>query len=675
MSDILAPAGGPEQLLAALRCGADAVYLGAGEFNARRNAKNFDGPALRRAVEDCHERGVKLYVTVNTMVLDSEREALERTAALVAESGADAAIVQDVGVLRLLQNRYPTLKRFASTQTAVHNADGARRLVDMGFDGVVLAREMTLSEMEAVRKAVDVHLEAFVHGAHCMSLSGACYLSAMLGGRSGNRGLCAQPCRLDWRCGAEHCVLSLKDMSLNAHLRELEAIGIDTFKIEGRMKRPEYVAAAVTACRQALAGEDYDLERLRAVFSRSGFSDGYLTGRRDGDMFGRRTKEDVTGAQGVLKSLAGLYHKETARVPVTMAFAAGEGFSRLTVSDGPHTVTREGEAPRAALSRPMDEGTVRKSLGKTGGTPYFVQSFSADLAPGLMLPAASLNGLRREALEELSRARREIRAHEARPYELPPTEKRPADKEPALWARFAGPEQAAGAEGLEKITLPAERIRPEDIAQYGGKLMAELPALLFPAEAEALERKLAELKAAGLQAVMADNIYGLELAGRLGLAVCGGFGLNIANTEALRAYEAQGLQAATLSFEPSMAQLKALGGTLPRGILAYGRLPLMRWRNCPVKASIGCAACGGKGKLTDRMGVEFPVECGGKRYSSLLNSLPLHIAEKDWRGFDFVTLYFTVESREECQQVLADYRCRRKARGSRTGGLYYRELL
>ncbi len=675
MSDILAPAGGPEQLLAALRCGADAVYLGAGAFNARRNAKNFDAQALPRAVQDCHERGVKLYVTMNTMVLDGEWEALERTAALVAASGADAAIVQDMGVLRLLQNRYPSLKRYASTQTAVHNADGAKRLVDMGFDGVVLAREMTLPEMEAVRKAVDVHLEAFVHGAHCMSLSGACYLSAMLGGRSGNRGLCAQPCRLDWRCGEEHCALSLKDMSLIDHLRDMEAIGIDTFKIEGRMKRPEYVAAAVTACRKALAGEEYDLETLQAVFSRSGFSDGYLTGRRDKDMFGHRTREDVTGAQGVLKSLAGLYHKERARVPVSMLFSAGEGFSRLTVSDGEHEIVREGEAPQTALTRPMDGESARKSLSKTGGTPYFVQDFSADIAPGLMLPASALNSLRRETLEELSLRRRAIRPHEAKCYEVPGAEKRPAANEPALWARFAGPAQVSGDNVLEKIILPAESLRAEDVAKYGDKLMAELPALCFPSEAERLERKLEALKAAGLKAVMADNIYGLELGERLGLAVYGGFGLNIANTEALRVYQARGLAAATLSFEPSMARLKALGGTLPRGILAYGRLPLMRWRNCPVKASIGCAACGGKGKLTDRMGVEFPVECSGKKYSSLLNSLPLHIAEKDWRGFDFVTLYFTLESREECESILRDYRQGRKAAGSRTGGLYYRELL
>lgn len=675
MSDILAPAGGPEQLLAALRCGADAVYLGAGAFNARRNAKNFDEESLPRAVQDCHERGVKLYVTMNTLVLDKEREALEETAAMVARSGADAVIVQDMGVLRLIKGRYPTLKCFASTQTAVHNADGARRLVDMGFDGVVLAREMTLKEMEGVRRAVDVHVEAFVHGAHCMSLSGACYLSAMLGGRSGNRGLCAQPCRLDWRCGQKDHVLSLKDMSLLAHLPALADMGIDTFKIEGRMKRPEYVAAAVTACRQALAGQPYDEESLRAVFSRSGFSDGYLTGRRDGDMFGYRTREDVTGAQGVLKELAGLYHKEVSRVAVEMDFTADAERSCLRVGDGVRTVTAEGPRPQEARTRPMTEESVRASLEKTGGTPYFVQKLSVRAEPGLMLPAASLNGLRRQALEELSRQRRELRPHREHAFETPCPEKRPVGTEPALWARFASAEQIPEGAAAERILLPAEQITPELLSRRGEGLMAELPALCFPAEAEAAEQRLRQLKEAGLRAVMTDNVYGIELGQRLGLEVYGGFGLNIVGTEALRAYEEQGLRAVTLSFEPSMNLLKAIGGCLPRGILAYGRLPLMRWRNCPLKAGIGCAACGGKGSLTDRMGVEFPVECSGKKYSSLLNSLPLHIGEKDLRGFDFALLYFTRESAGECAAVLEQYRQKKPAAGRRTGGLYYRELL
>ena len=319
---ILAPAGGFAAVTAAVRCGADAVYLGAKHFNARRNAENFDDATLSETVRFCHERSAKVFVTVNTLVTDGEMDMLREEADQIAASGADAVILQDAAVMRLFRDRYPELPRHASTQTAVHNSDGAKYLEDLGCETIVLARELTLSEMEKICSRLTTATgEAFVHGAHCMSVSGACYLSAMLGGRSGNRGLCAQPCRLDWHCGAGDNVLSLKDMSLLHHAREMADAGVATFKIEGRMKRPEYVAATVTACRAALDGKSYDEDTLRAVFSRSGFTDGYLTGKRDKSMFGYRTKDDVQSAEKVLHSLSALYEKETPRVGVTMHFS------------------------------------------------------------------------------------------------------------------------------------------------------------------------------------------------------------------------------------------------------------------------------------------------------------------------------------------------------------------
>ena len=320
MAEIMAPVGAQEQLLAAVRCGADAVYLGGKGFNARRNAANFDALDLAEAVKYCHQRGVRVYVTVNTVITDSEREELEREADYIAAAGADAVIIQDMATLRLFREKYPTIERYASTQTAVHNVDGAKYLESCGFHSIVLARELSLAEMEKICAATPLKAEAFVHGAHCMSLSGGCYLSAMLGGRSGNRGLCAQPCRLDWHCGGGDHVLSLKDMSLISHLREMINAGVTTLKIEGRMKRPEYVAAAVTACKNALEGKPYDLKTLEAVFSRSGFTDGYLMGKRDKSMFGYRTRDDVTAADNVLKSLAETYKNENPIIPVNMHF-------------------------------------------------------------------------------------------------------------------------------------------------------------------------------------------------------------------------------------------------------------------------------------------------------------------------------------------------------------------
>ena len=673
MPEILAPVGGQDQLIAAVRCGADAVYLGGKRFNARRNASNFDGTGLAEAARYCHERGVKLYVTMNTLLMDGEYPALEAAAEDIAVAGADGVILQDMVAAQLFAGRYPHIKRIASTQTAVHNLEGARFLQDCGFDSFVLARELTLEEMAAICAGVDMEAEAFVHGAHCMSVSGTCYLSAMLGGRSGNRGLCAQPCRLDWRCGESRYALSMKDMSLVNRLRELEQAGVATLKIEGRMKRPEYVAAAVSACRAARDGLDYDNQTLQAVFSRSGFTDGYLAGKRDREMFGYRTREDVTGAEGVLKKLAGLYHKENPLIPVDMRFALTAGETGLTVADGVHAVSVSGPAPERALNRELDEESAAANLTKTGGTQYYVNKFEASVEPGFMLPASALNAMRREAIEALDSARGSVPPWEREDYEPIPVE--PYKKTgSALWARFYRAEQIVGAEALERILLPTDQIDHDILEKHSSKLVGQLPALLFPGDEAALEKRLLALKSQGLQSLWTDNIYGIRLGLRLGFSVYGGFGLNVMNTQALDFYELEGLSAVTVSFELGMEKIKALGGTLPRGIVAYGYLPLMRFRNCPVRASVGCRDCGGEGFLTDRKGIEFPVECGGKRYSTLLNSVPLHIAERDDPG-DFRLLYFTRETRDECQEILRDFKNNWKMDGKRTGGLYWRELL
>ena len=672
---ILAPAGTRAAVTAAVRCGADAVYLGAKNFNARRNAENFDELSLTETVRFCHERGTQVFVTVNTLVMDSELPALEATADEIAESEADAVIIQDMAVMRLFARRYPDLPRHASTQTAVHDLYGAQYLEDLGYKTIVLARELTLSEMEYICSRISARTEAFVHGAHCMSVSGMCYLSAMLGGRSGNRGLCAQPCRLDWQCRGGHA-LSLKDMSLISHLREMEDAGVGVFKIEGRMKRPEYVAAAVTACRKAMAGESYDVDQLRNVFSRSGFTDGYLTGERGRDMFGHRTREDVTGAEKVLKDLSALYEKETPRVAVSMAFSMDTKGSRLTVSDGTNTVTADGPVPETALRRPTDQESARKNLGKTGGTPFYVNQWDGAIEPGLMLPAAALNALRRDALEALLERRGHTKPwrKNVTPAEpLPP--ERDKGKKPALWARFYRPEQIHSGESYDKILLPVEVLTPDLIARFGEKLIGELPAVLWPEDEEAFTQKLDALRDAGLHSVWGENIYAIPLARKLGLALHGGAGLNVLNSTALAQFESDGLKSVTASFEMNMRDIKALRASGPVGILAYGYLPLMRFRNCPLKAHIGCGKCRSRGELTDRRDVRFPVECAEKKYSTLLNSVPLDIAGRDTRGLDYLLLWFTREGAQECAAVTESFIQDRKSDADHTGGLYYRQLL
>ncbi|MBS7315535.1 MAG: U32 family peptidase [Clostridiaceae bacterium] len=675
LPEILAPVGGQEQLLAAVRCGADAVYLGAKGFNARRSAENFDEYSLSDAVSYCHARGVHVHVTVNTLVMDDEMEALEETARQIAESGADAVIIQDLAVMRLFRDRYPTIRRHASTQMAVHNTDGVLLMQELGFDRVVLARELSLREIERINSHAEIETETFVHGAHCMSVSGACYLSAMLGGRSGNRGMCAQPCRLNFRFGTQEYALSLKDLSFITHIRELSDAGVVSLKIEGRMKRPEYVAAAVTACREALAGNRPDLERLRAVFSRSGFTDGYLTGRRSPEMFGHRRREDVQAAENVLGELAGLYKAERQTLPVDLSLVLTSTESRLDAVCGEDRVSVTGPAPQAARTRPTDADSARKSLEKMGGTPFYLRRFEAQIADGIMLPVSGFNALRRAALEELLAMRGQIHPHPCRPA-LPENQVPHAcPQQPALWGRFETAAQLPPDTGLfDRILLPAEVLAQEPALteQFGDRLIAELPALLFPEKEPAFGQLLSRLAALGVQDVLTDNAYGIRLAKRLGFRVHGGFGLNILNTRALSEYERLGLSDAVLSFELSMQKIRTLGGALPRGILAYGQLPLMRLRACPAKS--GCASCSGHPTLTDRRGVDFPLLCHRKEYTTLLNSVPLYIGDKPVSGVDYLVCYFTRESTAACECIASLFAAHAAPDFPRTNGLYYRSL-
>ena len=674
--EILAPAGGMEQLIAAVRCGADAVYLGMGGFNARRNAENFSGDGLTEAVSYSHGRGAEVHVTLNTLVYDDEIETLEREIDRAAEAGVDAVIIQDPAVLRIVRNRYPAIKRHASTQMTIHNTDGAKLMRDMGFDRVVLSRELSLREIEKICSSVDIETEVFIHGALCMSCSGGCYLSSMLGGRSGNRGLCAQPCRLNFRSGKREYALSLKDMSHIQYLKELSDMGVRSAKIEGRKKRPEYVAAAVTACRKSLNGEEYDVDALQAVFSRSGFTDGYATGKRDLTMFGYRRREDVTAQTGVLNELANLYRKERQSVPVDMSFGMKVGATVvLTVSDGERTVTAEGAVPETAKNRPTDSETAEKNLSKTGGTPFCLNGFTAEIDPGLMLPVSELNSLRRDALGKLLTDRERIAPHKRADYELPRMPGHDAG-ELTLRGRFTRAEQVPEGDALEKIILPATEVfkNPYLLEKYGDRLICELPTLLFPENEDSFREKLKISAKKGLKYVLANNLYGVGLGRELGLELYGGYGLNVINSHSAGTMKELGVRDVILSWELQMKRAASLGGEIPRGMIVYGRLPLMSFRNCPVKTQKGCAGCDGGRHLVDRKGIEFPVNCQDRMYSVLYNSVPLALDRDRVRNVDFAVLYFTDESRGECERVTKAFISGEKMADKYTNGLYFREV-
>lgn len=676
--EILAPAGGAEQLTAALRCGADAVYFGASGFNARRNAANFGDEDFINAVKACHLRGAKAYITLNTLIKDSEKNDMLATLRLIAESGADAVIVQDMAVAKAVREHCPSLPLHASTQMAVHNVSGAKLLDEMGFARIVLAREMSLAEIKAVCDAVNAEIEVFVHGAHCMSASGMCYISSALGARSGNRGLCAQPCRLDFKAGGREYALSLKDMSLFSHLEELDKAGVSSFKIEGRMKRPEYVAAAVTAARQALDGKTPDTETLRSVFSRSGFTDGYLMGKRTLDMFGSRTKEDVVSASSVLPKLAALYKDEAKRVQIGVRaeIKAGEK-STLTLSDGKNTVTVTGEVPQAALHLPLNEEMCARSLLKFGGTPFDPQEFTCVLDPGIMLPASALNALRREAAEKLAAIRENERKVE---YLDPPpaSVSRSAEHSGnALRLRFERPEQIPEDISCERLILPLAALKkaPALIEKYKNTLVPEIPVLLYPAQEAKTLADLKELAAKGVKYALCENIGAVKLAEDAGLSPLGGAMLNILNSDAAGEYEKLGVRDITLSTEISFKEMKKIEFSGKLGFVAYGHMPLMRFRCCPMQTKNGCAGCKGDNELTDRRGEKFRVLCSEKRYSTLYNTVPLYVGGMACPDADFTTLYFTYETKDECAEVIRAFKNGEKVAFRRTAGLYDKELL
>ena len=667
--EVLAPAGGPEQLRAAVRCGADAVYLGARSFNARRRAENFGGDSLKEAVAYCHGRGVRVFVTVNTLIRDGELGEVYAVLEEIAESGADAVILQDLAAADLFRTHLPGMPRHASTQMTIHNADGARAAEDLGFSRAILARELTLEEIRRIREASEIELECFVHGALCMSVSGQCLLSAALGERSGNRGLCAQPCRLDFRAGDRPFALSLKDACLIPHLRELETAGVCSLKIEGRLRRPEYVAAATDACVRALRGEQPDLHLLEQAFSRSGLTDGYLTGKRDLGMFGSRTKEDKAASAAVLGKLTGLYRRELSRVPVTFTLRGGKDKpTELQASDGVHAVTVSGEKAEPVRTAPQD---AVGALEKTGGTPFLCTGVRSEMEAGWMIPG--LSALRREALEELLAMRERVTPLPVEGAFAPETGGS-REVEPKLRVRFFRSSQLFDAPEAEAIYLPVEELDAELVRSLGSKLIGELPRLIWPGRENALEQKLLALREAGLETLCAGNLGSLRLASRLGFRVSGGFDLNIENSRALRAYEALGVRETLLSLEIPMSDARHLGGSIPRGILLYGHMPLMLFRCCPMQGKNGCSGCDGHRRLKDRQGAEFPVLCRRKQYSVLLNPVPLYVGDKPLSGLDHAVVWFTVEGREECREIWKRCLERGPWPGNRTNGPYYRRL-
>ena len=682
--EILAPVGSEEMLHAAVFSGADAVYLGFSGFNARTGAGNFDADSLKEAVRFCHARGVKVHVALNTTVYGGELAALCDAIRAVAASGADAVICQDLAVATLIGKIAPQLPRHGSTQMSVHTLQGALELKELGFTRVVLARELSLPEVEQITRHCGIETECFVHGALCMCVSGQCYMSAFLGGRSGNRGSCAGPCRLPFEANAlpegkpgrlHH--LSLKDNSVIDKLDQLQAIGVASAKIEGRLRTPEYVAAAVSACLAGREGRAYDRDLLKNAFSRSGFTSGYLDGKIDGTMFGVRSEADAELTKKTLPALRELYRRERSRVPVRMKLEIEEGGEKLTVTDadGNKAFAYGDFEPQPARADPTE--SLKRSLAKTGGTPFAAENIEVEMDEGpWFVPGSTVNELRREALDALLKKREVLRPWPVQDVELEPLPQRTLPPHRTLRARFERwdqvPEQALS--GVEYLILPiaqADRVPRE----WRGKTLLELPRVMFGKLEEDTARRVAATQDAGFAGYEVSNIAHLRLC--RGLPMSGGFGLNVTNQVAAQFYADNGLGAVLILPETKDSDISTIAPThagkpVPTGVLVYGHMPLMVTRACPLQNIHDCAHCDQTGVLTDRKAKKFPVRCGmGVR--TIYNPVPIYMGDKPGAlTVDYGVAYFTLESREEAAAILDNIRVHAPFEGDFTRGLYFK---
>ena len=691
MLELLAPAGSMEAVAAAVQNGADAVYLGYGDFNARRNAKNFSEEEFAAAVSYCHVRGAKVYLTLNTLLTDRELPAAAQVAVHASEMGADAVLVQDMGVVRMLRQAAPDLPVHASTQMTVHNLDGVKMAADLGMTRAVLSRELSRDQIEYICQHSPIEIEVFGHGALCMCYSGQCFLSSVIGGRSGNRGLCAQPCRLKygWMDKADSYPLSLKDLSLAGHLRELRKMGVACVKLEGRMKRPEYVAV-VTGIYSRAIKEDREptaeeLEQLRAAFSRQGFTQGYYLDQQGPDMFGVREEEKEP--KELFAAARNTYQSgEAQRVPVTFYAMIRPGEpARVGVEDPQgRVVTVEGQVPEAARTRPLTPEAVETQLSRTGGTPYRCANVRALVEDDLSLPLAALNALRREALDGLTKQREALPRR--RQGEYHPGARYENRKEP--------PELTISVRTAEQVTkelldlgpamvyIPLEELaaHPEKAqAPAGTRIGVILPRIAWDREMGQVEEQLRQVRDLGVTDALVGNLGILPVARELGFTLRGDFGLEVYNSQAVKEYKRLGLASLTLSFELKFPQIRDISKSLDTELITYGRLPLMIMENCIIKNRTGSCNCQNTNILTDRKGARFPVVKAPGCRNELLNSQKLFLADKaaDYKrlGLWAQRLLFTTENPRECVQVAQRYLDQGSwSPNEYTRGLYYRDV-
>ena len=690
MMELLSPAGGYDALVAAVQSGADAVYMGFGAFNARRSAKNFNDEDFASAVRYCHLRGVRVFLTLNTLVTDRELPQAAEALRNASRMGVDAVLVQDWGLLTLAREIVPDLPIHASTQMSLFTLGGANEAAALGMERVVLARELCRDDIAEICKGCGAEIEIFGHGALCMCYSGQCEMSAVLGQRSGNRGACAQPCRLPYGVNApcrNGYPLSLKDANLSACLQDMERIGVDCLKIEGRMKRPEYVAVVTGIYRRLLderrqptAAEGAALEQ---AFSRSGFTDGYWRGKKGKAMFGTRPENAPEPKELFAKARAQYENgRENRKIPVILHLIVRRGEpvrlgGSCAIHGGVTIALAQGDAPEEARNRAVTAEELRQRLSKTGGTVFTADSVEIELDEGLMVAASVINGLRREVLDELAARREDIPARRELPASPLPDAPEPP-QEMAFTVSVSRACQVTAELLAEKpaiVYVPAEELDGLEPTGLHGEteLCAVLPRVFRTADEQPLRAMLE--RHPEVTSVAIGNLGHLPIVRGLDRTLRGDFGLNVYNSRAVKFWRDRGLSSVTVSFELRWQQVRDLAKYADCEGIVYGRLPLMITENCVTKNNVGCAHGAGS-VLTDRTGAQFPVQCAYGCRCEIENGKVLVLADKPevFRcGLRYGRLRFTTESPEACAAILRAHKAGNVTAGEdATRGLFYR---
>ena len=691
MIELLSPAGSPEAVIAAVQNGADAIYLGLEGFNARRGAKNFSPDEFEKAMRYCRIRGCKVYVTLNTLVNDREIEDALASARLASDLGADGIIIQDLGLIKVIRSALPDIPLHGSTQMTIHNLAGVEAAAQLGLTRAVLARELSFEQIRFITKNASIETEVFVHGALCFCHSGQCYMSALIGRRSGNRGMCAQPCRMQYSLGGrmDDYPLSLKDQCLADRLQELEEAGVASLKIEGRMKRPEYtgivtgVYAKVLREHRKPTAEEMDL--LEQAFSRQGFTQGYYTGEKK-DMFGTRSAAERPDEAIFTRARRDYGDREVRRVPVHFYTVVEKGVPARAIAfdDEGHRAMSYGPVPERAKRQGLTREYLTEQMYKTGGTPYSCVENQAKTDPGLYLPAAAINELRRRLINELSENR--AKPPQRRVLTVPPMPKnlvQPAEPKIIFQVRTAEQLTRELAElKPDYLYAPALELaeNPELLLPWqenGVTPVAVLPRILTDTEIDPVRAALEKLFDAGVNEALVGNLGHVYLARSAGMKLRGDFGLNAFNAQTLDVLKQAGFLSATASFELRLSQIKDMPKPLDTEAIVYGRLPVMVSDQCVIRHSAGHCNCQTPAQMADRMGSVFPVVKEYGCRNVIYNAHKLYLADKKddlySAGLWALRLLFTTESPRECAEVarghlgLSDYRP-----NVLTRGLYYR---